>query len=56
LPLFNAVGFKIAVGNCATSDLAAKADYLAPALQDHPLKHVLKKFFGESVGVTLFES
>jgi HAD superfamily hydrolase (TIGR01484 family) len=44
LPLFNAVGLKVAVGN-ATSELKAQADYIAPDLNDNPLKHVLEKFF-----------
>ncbi len=43
LPLFNAAGLKIAVGN-ATADLRARADYIAPNQQQGALRHVIEKF------------
>jgi HAD superfamily hydrolase (TIGR01484 family) len=43
IPLFEAVGLKIAVGN-ATDDLKARADVVAPARDEGALKYVLRKF------------
>jgi len=44
LPLFNAAGLKVAVGN-ATPGLKELADYIAPDVYDGSLGHVLEKFF-----------
>lgn len=44
IPLFDAVGLKVAVGN-ATEDLKAQADYIAPQLHEGALRDVLKTFF-----------
>jgi len=43
LPLFEAVGLKIAVGN-ATDDLKERADVVAPNRDDGALQYVLRKF------------
>jgi len=42
-PLFRAAGLKVATGN-ATGELKALADYIAPPVTDHALKHVIDKF------------
>ncbi len=43
IPLFEAVGLKIAVGN-ATNDLKEQADVIAPNRDDGALKYILRKF------------
>jgi len=43
LPLFEACGFKVAMGN-ATQELKIKADYIAPTVDDDGLAHVIEKF------------
>lgn len=43
MPLFRASGLKVAVGN-ATDELKTEADYVAPAVSDYALKHVIDKF------------
>lgn len=43
LPLFEAVGFKIAMGN-ATNELKAKADFIAKTVQEDGLVDVIEKF------------
>ncbi len=47
LPIFEAVGFKVAVSN-ATPEVLAQADYIAPAASDHALEHVIHKFLMRS--------
>lgn len=44
LPIFNAVGLKIAVGN-ATPELKLKSDFISPSQADGALEHVLLRFF-----------
>ncbi|HET8670526.1 MAG TPA: HAD hydrolase family protein [Candidatus Saccharimonadales bacterium] len=44
LPLFEAVGLKVTVGN-ATDDLKTNADYMAPPRGEGALRHVLNTFF-----------
>jgi Cof subfamily protein (haloacid dehalogenase superfamily) len=43
LPLFQAAGLKVAVGN-ASQLLKDAADYIAPDVHSHALKHVIDKF------------
>lgn len=43
IPLFNASGLKVAVGN-ASPALKSLADYIAPSVDDGALQHVAKKF------------
>lgn len=43
LPIFKAVGFKVAVAT-ATPDVLVRADYIAPAASEHALVHVIEKF------------
>jgi HAD superfamily hydrolase (TIGR01484 family) len=43
LPLFEAAGFKIAMGN-AIPELKAKADYIAPSVMQDGLAHVIEEF------------
>lgn len=43
IPIFQSSGLKIAVGN-ATRNLKELADYIAPEVNDHALKHVIKEF------------
>jgi len=43
LPLFEAAGFKIAMGN-AIEELKVKADYIAPSVDDDGLAHAIEKF------------
>lgn len=43
LPLFEASGFKVAMGN-AVQDLKDKADYIAPTVGEDGLAHVIEKF------------
>ncbi len=43
LPLFEAAGFKVAMGN-ASDDLKAEADFIAPTVTDDGLAEVIKKF------------
>lgn len=43
LPLFEAVGLKVAMGN-ATQALKDKADYIAPTVDEDGLAHVIEKF------------
>lgn len=43
LPLFEAVGFKVAMGN-AVDELKAASDYIAPTLNDDGLTHVIERF------------
>lgn len=40
VPIFRASGLKIAVGN-ATQELKQLADYIAPAVSDHALEHII---------------
>lgn len=40
VPIFQACGLKVAVGN-ATTELKQLADYIAPAVSDHALEHVI---------------
>lgn len=43
VPIFQSSGLKVAVGN-ATPDLKSLADYIAPAVTEHALEHVINKF------------
>ncbi len=43
LPLFEAVGLKVAMGN-ATDELKKNADYIAPRVEDDGLAEVIEKF------------
>ena len=43
IPIFESVGFRVAVNN-ATNSLKQLADYIAPFVEDHALKHVIDKF------------
>jgi hydroxymethylpyrimidine pyrophosphatase-like HAD family hydrolase len=43
VPLFKSAGLKVATGN-ATDDLKPHADYIAPSVTEHALKHVIDKF------------
>lgn len=42
-PLFNACGLKVAVGN-AVEELKARADYVAPSVEDDGVAHVVERF------------
>jgi len=44
VPLFDGVGFKVAVGN-ATAQIKALADYIAPTVTERAIEDVLSKFF-----------
>lgn len=44
VPLFESVGFKVAVGN-ATVELKQLADYIAPDQKDNALLHVINRYF-----------
>jgi HAD superfamily hydrolase (TIGR01484 family) len=46
LPLFDSVGFKVAVGN-ASDKLKAAADYIAPTAEEDGLAHVIEKYILE---------
>jgi hydroxymethylpyrimidine pyrophosphatase-like HAD family hydrolase len=48
LPLLQASGLKIAVAN-ASEEVMSMADYVAPAQDDHSLKHVIDKFLFNQV-------
>lgn len=43
IPIFESAGLKVAVAS-GTPDLLELADYIAPAVNDHALQHVIEKF------------